>query len=62
MDSNGDSTSEAEMLDHVTKILNHMTNKRTQHLFLMKGSQRSVLKGHKGHTMMQCLFIDIWSA
>ena len=32
----------AAMLDHVTAILGHMTNKRVQHLFHMKGSQRSV--------------------
>ena len=32
----------ATMLGHVTTVLNHMTNKKVQHLFHMKGSQRSV--------------------
>ena len=37
----------AAMLSHVTTVLDHMTNKRVQHLFLMKGSQRSVAIEHK---------------
>ena len=32
--------SATKMLSHVTKILTHLTNQRTQHLFLIKGSQR----------------------
>lgn len=32
----------AVMLSHVTTVLNHMTSKRVQHLFLMKGSQRLI--------------------
>ena len=32
----------SEMLGHVMKILTHLTNQRTHHLFLIKGSQRLV--------------------
>ncbi|XP_064397823.1 CDK5 regulatory subunit-associated protein 3-like [Halichondria panicea] len=30
----------AEMLGHVTKVLDHLTSQRIEHLFLIKGSQR----------------------
>ena len=33
----------SEMLSHVTKILDHLTNQRTHHLFLIKGSQRLII-------------------
>ncbi len=32
----------AEMLGHVTKVLDHLTSQRIEHLFLIKGSQRYV--------------------
>lgn len=35
----------AAMLGHVTTVLDHMTSKKVQHLFLMKGSQRSFQAG-----------------
>ena len=39
----GSSEDMAAMLGHVTTVLDHMTNKKVQHLFLMKGSQRSAI-------------------
>ena len=41
----------ATMLSHVTTVLDHMTNKKVQHLFLMKGSQRS-----EGHSRKKPLY------
>lgn len=38
------------MLGHVMSVLDHMTSKRVQHLFHMKGSQRSVV----GVSLLTC--------
>ena len=32
----------SDMLSHVAGVVDHITSKRVQHLFQMKGSQRSV--------------------
>ena len=59
----GDSKDMATMLGHVNTVLDHMTNKKVQHLFLMKGSQRSVTsQGFHPHyhmTAMPCGFAQV---
>lgn len=50
----------AAMLGHVTTVMDHMTNKRVQHLFLMKGSQRSVApsKSHAIQNPNYCRYLQ----